>query len=44
MEGSVFTETLFKDIDKAELSIARKVIQKIVLNINDMNNKNEGEK
>lgn len=35
-EGAVFTETLFKHIDKDELAIARKVIQKMMLNINEM--------
>jgi DNA-binding MarR family transcriptional regulator len=41
-EGAVFTETLFKDIDKDELAIARRVIQKMLLTINDMDNKGEG--
>ncbi len=41
-EGTVFTETLFKDIDKDELAIARKVMQKMLLTINEMDNKSEG--
>lgn len=35
-EGAVFTETLFKHIYKDELAIARRVIQKMMLNINEM--------
>lgn len=41
-EGSVFTQTLFKDIDKDDLQIARKVIQTMLLHINEMDNKSEG--
>ncbi|MBU3182371.1 MarR family winged helix-turn-helix transcriptional regulator [Clostridium psychrophilum] len=41
-EGAVFTETLFKDIDKDELAIARRVINKMMLTINEMDNKGEG--
>lgn len=41
-EGAVFTETLFKDIDKDELAIARRVMQKMLLTINEMDNKCEG--
>ena len=41
-EGAVFTETLFKDIDKDELAIARRVINKMLLTINEMDNKGEG--
>lgn len=37
-EGSVFTQTLFKDIDKDDLQIARKVIQTMMLHINEMDN------
>jgi hypothetical protein len=40
-EGSVFTQTLFKDIDKDDLIIARRVIQIILLHINEMDNKIE---
>ena len=42
-EGLVFTQALFKDIDKAELVAARRVIQKMLLNVNgmDMKNKND---
>ena len=40
-EGSVFTQTLFKDIDKDDLQIARKVIQAMMLHINEMDNKLE---
>ena len=40
-EGSVFTQTLFKDIDKDDLQIARKVIQTMLLHINEMDNKIE---
>lgn len=42
-EGSVFTETLFKDIDKDELAIARRVMEKMLLSINKMDNKSEAE-
>jgi len=41
-EGAVFTETLFKDIDKDELAIARRVMEKMLLTINEMDNKGEG--
>ena len=40
-EGSMFTETLFKDIDKDELAIARRVMEKMLLSINKMDNKSE---
>ena len=40
-EGTEFTKTLFKDIDKEELAVARSVIQKMLLNINEMDNKDE---
>jgi len=42
-EGTMFTETLFKDIDKDELAIARRVMQKMLLSINKMDNKSEAE-
>ena len=41
-EGSEFTQTLFQDIDKEDLQIARKVIQTMLLHINEMDNKSEG--
>ncbi|MBW9172316.1 MarR family transcriptional regulator [Clostridium estertheticum] len=41
-EGTSFTQELFKDIDKDELEVARRVMQKMQLNINKMDNKNEG--
>ena len=41
-EGAVFTETLFKDIDKDELAIARRVMEKMLLTINEMDNKGDG--
>lgn len=40
-EGTTFTQALFKDIDKDDLEVARKVMQKMQLNINEMDNKNE---
>lgn len=42
-EGTSFTQALFKNIDKDELEVTRKVIQKMQLNINEMDNKNEGD-
>ena len=41
-EGTEFTKMLFKDIDKDELAIARRVMQKMLLTINEMDNKSEG--
>lgn len=40
-EGTEFTRTVFKDIDKYELVVARRVMQKIILNINEIDTKNE---
>ena len=40
-EGTAFIETLFKDIDNDELVIARRVMQKLQLNINEMDKKSE---
>ena len=40
-EGKAFTEALFKNIDKEELEVARRVMQKMQLNINEMDNKDE---
>ena len=40
-EGTAFTQTLFKDIDKEELQVARSVIEKMLFNINEMDNKRE---
>ena len=42
-EGSLFTQTLFKNIEKDELEVARRVMQKMLLNINEMDNKSEGD-
>ena len=42
-EGTSFTQTLFKDIKKDELEVTRRVMQKLQLNINEMDNKNEGD-
>jgi len=36
---NVFTEALFKDIDKEEFAVARRVMQKMLSNINDMDKK-----
>jgi MarR family transcriptional regulator, transcriptional regulator for hemolysin len=41
-EGTEFTETLFKNIDKDELEVARIVMQKIQLNINEMDKNSDG--
>ena len=41
-EGTAFTQALFKDIEKDELEIARRVMHKMQLNINEMDNKSEG--
>jgi len=38
-EGTEFTKMLFKDIDKEELAVARRGMQKMLLNINEMDNK-----
>ena len=40
-EGTAFTQALFKDIDKEELEVARRVMQKMIININEMDNKGE---
>jgi DNA-binding MarR family transcriptional regulator len=42
-EGTDFTQALFKDIEKDELKVARRVMQKIQLNINEMEKKSEGD-
>ena len=39
VEGTTFTQTLFKNVDKEELAVVRSVIQKMLLNINVMDNK-----
>jgi len=39
VEGATFTQRLFKDVDKEEFVVARSVIQKMLLNINEMDNK-----
>jgi DNA-binding MarR family transcriptional regulator len=41
-EGTSFTGALFKNIEKDELEVARRVMQKMQLNINEMDNKNGG--
>jgi len=38
VEGTTFTKALFKDIDKDELEVVRKVMEKMQLNINEMDN------
>ena len=38
-EGTEFTITLFKDIDKEDLAVARRVMEKMLLNINELDNK-----
>lgn len=43
VEGTSFTQALFKDIKKDELEVARRVMQKMQLNINEMDNKSEGD-
>jgi len=40
-EGAVFTESLFDNIDEDELTVVRRVIEKMLLNINEMDQKNE---
>ena len=40
-EGITFTQALFHNIDKDELEIARRVMQKMQININEMDNKSE---
>jgi len=40
-EGAEFTETLFKNIDEDEIAVVRSVMQKMLLNINEMEHKNE---
>ena len=41
-EGTVFTKALFKDIKKDELQVARRVMQKMQSNINEMDDKSDG--
>jgi DNA-binding MarR family transcriptional regulator len=41
-EGTTFTQALFKNIDKGELEVARRVMEKMQLNINDMDNDGNG--
>ena len=41
VEGAVFTETLFKNIEEDEIAVVRRVIEKMLLNINEMDQKNE---
>jgi len=41
-ESTSFTQALFKNIEKDELEVARRVMQKMQQNINDMDNKSEG--
>ena len=40
-EGTAFTEALFKNIEKEELEVARRVMQKLQLNINEMDTKSD---
>ena len=40
-EGIEFTKMLYKDIDKEELTIARRVMEKMLLNINEIDNKEQ---
>ena len=40
-EGTTFTQALFHNIDKDELEVARRVMQKMQININEMDNKSE---
>lgn len=40
-EGSMFHQKLFKDIDKDDLAIARKVIQTLLLHIDEMDDRKE---
>jgi MarR family transcriptional regulator for hemolysin len=42
-EGATFTQALFKNIDKDELAVARIVMQKMQSNINEMDNKRDGD-
>jgi len=42
-ESTTFTQALFKNIEKDELEVARRVMQKMQLNINEMDNKSEGD-
>jgi len=42
-EGTTFTQALFKNIDKDELAVARIVMQKMQSNINEMDNKSNGD-
>lgn len=41
VEGTAFTQTLFHDIDQDELAVARRVMQKLQLNINEMDQRKE---
>jgi len=43
-EGTSFTQALFKNIEEDELKVARRVMQKMQLNINEMDNKSEEDK
>ena len=40
-EGTAFTQALFKNIEKDELEVARRVMQKLQLNINEMDTKSD---
>ena len=40
-EGSMFYQKLFNDIDKDDLAIARKVIQTMLLHIDEMDDRKE---
>ena len=40
-EGTAFTQALFKNIEKDELEVTRRVMQKLQLNINEMDTKSD---
>ena len=40
-ESTTFTQALFKNIEKDELEVTRRVMQKLQLNINEMENKSD---
>lgn len=42
-EGTSFTRELFNNIDKDELVVTRRVMKKMLLNINELDKKNESE-
>jgi len=40
-EGVKFNQTLFNNIDKDDLAVTRRVMKKMLLNINEIDQKNE---